>query len=260
MTKMLNSAKSRFSLAVLLFLLCCQTACAETENLVLKKARSRKTISAQVVKRVGLPRGYHEGLFFDGKNIWVNNGRNKKTWVVDPISGRILSAIDPVGLFTEGMTAVSDGSLFVTDWAAKSLFRVHISADKMVEESSVSVLPAHPTGIAWDGVSLYVVTWTRGVLGTKFHLLEMKPDGTILRKFLFRYINEPAHLAWDGKNLWVTSWYDKFIYKLDIGKREIAERFRSPVSRTTGIAWDGSSFWITGTYSDLYQVRLGPDS
>ena len=247
--------KRIFTLLVV-FTLLLSFSFAEAEDPQVGKAKKyEKGIPTKVIKKVPLTRGYHEGLFFDGKNIWVNNGKNGNTWIVNPDTGDIISQIKPIGTFTEGLTAAGDGSFWVTDWDEKKLYRVNVTDNKMVEEYSVPLAPVHPAGVAWTGDRLYVITWTRG-MGTKYHLLEYDGHGNRMRKLRIKGIHEPAHLAWDGEHLWITSWYNRLVYRMDVSTFEITGSFKSPAADTTGIVWDGNSFWITGTHVGLYQVKL----
>lgn len=215
-----------------------------------------ESIPAKVLEKISIPKWYHEGLYFDGTNIWVNNGQKGKTWVIDTSDGSIIRQIEPVGTFTESVTSRDKGVYFVTDWDTKKIYSARITDNRMIAETETSVAPAHPTGIAWTGANLFVITWTRTLTGTKFHLLKMDEKFNILSKSRIKNIAEPAHMAWDGKNLWIACWFSKQIYKLDAEAAKFLGYFRSPATRTTGIAWDGNYFWVTGTYSDLYKVEI----
>jgi glutamine cyclotransferase len=208
-----------------------------------------------VVRTIELPSGYHEGLFIYGGNIWVANGNGLKTWIVDIASGKVISEIESVGNFTEGVASSGDGKFFVSEWLAKKVYRAALAGNKFVAESEISVAPAFPAGILWREGRLDVITWTRG-FGTKFHLVEMDGKGTVAGRVLLRGMQEPAHLASDGKYLWVTSWYSKRVYKVDPASRKVTGYFPTPFPKATGIAWDGESFWITGTHADLYRIRV----
>ncbi|MDD3904937.1 MAG: hypothetical protein PHS46_00210 [Candidatus Omnitrophica bacterium] len=221
----------------------------------LKKSPAYEAIPAKVVARILLPEGYHEGLFSDGGNIWVANGEKGKVWVIDTESGRRVFDIESIAGFTEAISRKSEDLLFVTDWDEKKLYKARLENDKLKPEAWVSLSPAHPAGVVWNGEKLFVITWTRG-MGTKFDLLEMDGGMKLLNVMSIQDIQEPAHMAWDGKYLWITSWYDPLVYKIDMKKREIIGAFRSPVSRTTGISWDGKNLWLTGTYSDLYKMEI----
>lgn len=215
-----------------------------------------EVIKVKVIAKIEIPKWYHEGLYFDGKDIWVNNGKNGKTWVIDTSNGSVIKEIDPAGTFTEAMTAKDMDTLFVTDWDFKKIYTTRITDAEMSAESEVSVAPAHPTGIAWNGENLFVITWTRGLGGTKFNMLKMDDKFNIISSTPIKNIAEPAHLAWDGKNLWVSCWYSRRVYKLDADDFKILGYFRSPVKKTTGIAWDGKYLWLTGTYSNLYKMEI----
>jgi hypothetical protein len=145
---------------------------------------------------------------------------------------------------------------FVTDWDAKKVYISKIENNNMYALSEMSVEPAHPAGAAWNGSNLFVVTWTRSLAGTRFHLLKMDTDMNILSTAEIARILEPAHLAWDGKYMWISCWYSKRIYKVDIEKLEMLGYLKSPAEKTTGIAWAGKYLWVTGTHDNLYKMEL----
>ena len=213
-------------------------------------------LKSKVVAKIKIPKWYHEGLYSDGKDIWVNNGKKGDTWVVDTIAGKITGKIKPAGSFTEAITPKDKDTFFVTDWDAEKVYTSKIEDDKMYALSERSVEPANPAGAVWNGSNLFVVTWTRSLTGTKFHLLKMDAGMNILSTVEIVKILEPAHMAWDGRYMWISCWYSKRIYKVDIEKPEILGYLRSPAAKTTGIAWDGKYLWVTGTYDNLYKMEL----
>jgi len=215
-------------------------------------------IPVEVVKEIKLPKGYHEGLYWDGKNVWVCNGEDGDIWIVDPSQGKVIDRITPIGTFTEGITAYGDGTYWLTDWNSKKLYRVKIDSGAMISDYEISLDPAHPAGVLWTGDHLYVITWTRGI-GTKYHLMELDDREHMHKKMIIKRIHEPAHMAWDGSYLWITSWYTPLVYKVDVNNFKVLGSFKSPVSDTTGIVWDGEYFWVTGTKSDLYKIKLLPE-
>ena len=227
---------------------------AEGPELSLKASPNYKNIEIKVIKKLQLPAWYHEGLFYDGKNMWVANGNKGKLWIVDVDSGAVLSEIAPVADFMEGMTRIDSGYL-ITEWYAEKLYRARIEDGKINVQSDMSLAPAHPAGLVWTGERLYVITWTRG-LGTKFDLLEMDGNLKLIRKIRANRIEEPAHMTWDGAYLWITSWYNRRVYKIDVKTMEILGSFLAPVKLPTGIAWDGKYMWLTGTYGDLYKLEI----
>ncbi|MFA6636143.1 MAG: hypothetical protein WCV56_03380 [Candidatus Omnitrophota bacterium] len=215
----------------------------------------RAGMPVEIIEKVPLPRGYKEGLYFDGENIWVNNGENINTWIVSP-AGEILREITPPGTFSEGITDSSfPGKYWITDWDTKKLYRVSIENGKMLPDIEISLAPALPTGVIRVGEILYVMTWTRG-LGTKYHLLQINKDGGILRKMRIKGISEPSQITYDGRYLWITSWYNRRVFQVDPGDFRVMGHFVSPAKETTGIAYDGEFFWITGTNDDLYKIKV----
>jgi glutamine cyclotransferase len=221
----------------------------------LHKAADYRRMSAKVVRKIALPKGYHEGLFYDGEAIWVANGDGGKIWVVDIASGAVLAAIEPISNFAEALTRITDDTYFATEWFDKKVYKARISGNRLEAEGYSSVAPDFPAGAVWTGKHLYVITWQRG-LGTKFYLLEMDRDMKVLRKISIDKIQEPSQLAWDGGSLWITSWHNSMVHKIDIEKLKISGAFRFPEPRATGIAWDGKFMWVVGTHSDLYQLEV----
>ena len=252
--KLPNNKAAIFALAILLLNLTSVFPSQQPESL--KRSSNFESISVKTLKVIPLPRGWHEGLFLDGNDIWVANGNNSgKVWVVDTDSGEITSDIEPVAGFTEAISRKKESLFFVTDWDEEKIYIASMRQNKLTPEMWTSTVPAHPAGVLWTGDRLFVITWTRG-LGTKFNLLELDGNMKYIDTISIRDIQEPAHMAWDGKNLWITSWYNPLVYKIDIGKREILGAFRSPIPRTTGIVWDGKYLWLTGTYSGLYKMEI----
>ena len=219
-------------------------------------SKDYRQIKAKTVAKIKIPKWYHEGLYSDGKDIWVNNGKKGDTWVVDTNTGKIIRKIKTAGSFTEAITLKNKDTFFVTDWDAQKVYTSNIEGDKMYALSERSVEPAQPAGAAWNGSNLFVVTWTRSLTGTMFHVLKMNADMNILSADEIVNIPEPAHLAWDGKYMWISCWYSRRIYKVDTEKLEILGYMKSPAAKTTGIAWDGKYLWVTGTYDNLYKIEL----
>lgn len=222
----------------------------------IKRSAGYRRMAAKTLRKIPLPEHYHEGLTYSGSDIWISNGERGNTWVIDLASGKILYDIKPVAGFTEAITKMPDGTYALTDWYEKKVFRVNIAASEMTVVSEISVAPEFPAGAVWNGNRLFVITWRRGVLGTRFYLLEMDENFKLCRRRQIKNINEPSQMAWDGENIWITSWYNNRAYRIDVDNGKITGSFRAPLSKATGIAWDGKYFWVTGTYADLYQVEV----
>lgn len=239
-----------------IILISAQTVLHAYENRLLRKSPSCKDIPVKVLQKIDIPKGYHEGLSFNGPDLLLSNGEKGKVWALDKASGSVRSIIEPVSDFTESVSFFSGNQFFVTEWEDKKLYRATLDGNKLIPEVWISVKPAHPAGVVWTGNQLFMITWTRG-MGTKFALLELDKDMGLLGVVSIQIIEEPTQLAWDGKYLWISSWYDSLVYKIDVKDWEVLGAFRSPVSKTTGIVWDGKSIWLTGTHSDLYKLEVG---
>jgi glutamine cyclotransferase len=219
-------------------------------------SKESKLIQSKVAAKIELPTWYHEGLYFDGKNIWVSNGLKGKTLVVDPANGNIIREIDPAGTFTEAITSKEKDEYIVTDWDASKMYTARIENNLMYARIEIPLEPAHPAGVVWNGKNILLITWTRSLTGTKFALLKMDEKFNIVNSRNIKDIQEPCQIAWDGKHLWISSWYDNRVYKIDVDTLDVLGYFKSPVKKTTGIVWDGKSLWVTGTYADLYKIEL----
>lgn len=213
-------------------------------------------IKSKVVTKIKIPKWYHEGLYSDGRDIWVNNGKNGDTWIIDTNAKKVIGNIKPIGTFTEAITLKDKDTFFVTDWDAKKVYTAKIEGSSMRMVSEKSVEPAHPAGASWNGSNLFVITWTRSLAGTKFHLLKMDADMNLLSSAEITKILEPAHLAWDGKYFWISCWYSNRIYKVDVEDLKILGYTKSPATKTTGLVWDEKYLWVTGTHDGLYKLEL----
>jgi sugar lactone lactonase YvrE len=233
------------SFVVAALILVCAVAVAKDEE-----------IPAKVITVKEIPTWYHEGLHFDGRNIWVANGLKGKIWIVDPESGKVLRDLVPPGTFTEAVTSGGKDLYVLTDWDAEKIYTARAEGGRMRIEKEVPLKNTHPAGIVSNGRNFFVITWTRSLAGTKFDVLKLDSGFNVIKSYRINDIQEPSQIAWDGRNLWISSWYDRRIYRMDPDTMGITGYIKSPVKKTTGIAWDGKTLWVTGTYSDLYKMEL----
>lgn len=231
-------------------------ASAEENTDISKEEFNKKQINTEVIKKIPLPKGYHEGIFLYDEKVFVCNGRGLGTYIINPEKEKVTGKLEPFGSFTEGIAPGLDGKFWLTDWEEKKLYKVRIEEKNIIAQFEISLAPNYPAGVIQVGKTVYVILWSRGIIGTKYYIVRLDEKGAILRKQRIAGISEPAHLAWDGEYLWITSWYSQEVFQMDIDTLKIVRKFKSPVKKTTGIAWDGTHFWITGTSADLYQIKL----
>ena len=228
----------------------------EPTEKVLKKSKNYEIIKpTRVLRKIKLPIGYHEDLLLKDGNMWITNGEGGNTWVVNLNSEKVISEIKPIGTFTEGITATSEGKYWTTDWDTKKLYLVRVENNEMIKEREISLSSLHPAGVVLTEKNIFVITWSRNV-EIQYHLLKLDKNGNLLDKIRIQSISEPSQLAWDGENLWVSSWDEKRVFKIDVNRMEIKGHFPSHISKTTGIVCDGKYFWITGTSADLYKIEI----
>lgn len=224
---------------------------------VLKISKTYKAnIPVNITKVMSLPEGYHEGLFIEGDKLWLANGKEGNVWVIDLPSGRLVKEIESDKTFLETIFFAPDGTLWITDWDSKELCRVKPEGSKLISETQLSLSPSHPAGAVWAGDYLYIITWTRSVVGTKYHILKVDKNFNLTEKTRLSGIEEPSQITWDGKYLWISSWFSRRIYKIDPGSWKLCGYLRTGIDKTTGIYWDGKCFWFTGTKEGLYKAEL----
>ena len=189
--------KHSLFIAVLILVFAAGLAFAEPEE---KKSYLKKSekdgyiIPSEVIRKIEIPKGYHEGLLLDGKNIWVCNGYGINTWIINLASGDKTGELEGPGVFTEAITKISDGKYWVSEWKAKKLYLTSIKDNKLVPENEKSLAPDRPTGVIWTGKNIFAITWARGA-GTKYHLLKMDIEGNVLDNIWIKRIKEPSPLA-----------------------------------------------------------------
>ena len=224
---------------------------------VLKKATAYETdIPVNITKAFELPDGYHEGISIKGDELWLANGKNGKVWIIDLPSGVVTKELENDKTFLETIFFGAGESLWATDWDSMDLCRLKIEDKKLASESVTTFSPAHPAGALWTGDSFYVITWTRSMAGTRYHLLKLDENFSVIKKIRIVGIEEPSQMAWDGKFLWISSWFSRRVYKVDPSTAKLLGHFRTGIEKTTGIYYDGRYFWFTGTKEGLYKAEI----
>ena len=114
-----------------------------------------------------------------------------------------------------------------------------------VKQAKVLAAPTdYGTGLAWDGVNLWLADRKDGVL------LKINPaDGSVVSK-LTAPGYKPSGLAWDGSQLWISDLETLKIYRLDPKTNVVTRTIDSPVSRPFALAWDGKYLWVLDAAGD----------
>jgi hypothetical protein len=123
--------------------------------------------------------------------------------------------------------------------------------------STISSFPApDPSGIAWDGSHLWIMSLYGGVVR------EYTTGGSVLSSFTVAPINAGYDMCWDGTHLWCanrpTSGGPYYIFRFTTQGSVVAS-FAAPGTFTTGCGCDGRYLWLSdnsGTKA-VYQVDAG---
>ena len=126
--------------------------------------------------------------------------------------------------------------------------------------TSFGVGATNPSGLAWDGTTLFMVDERTDIL---FSLNRTNGGATRIgaaRRFGRVDEQEPKGLAWDGTTLWMVGSHNARLYSLDrtTGVATAIENSGFGSVREfdpTGLAWDGTTLWMVGrTNERLYKV------
>ena len=117
-------------------------------------------------------------------------------------------------------------------------------------------LPApddEPTGLAWDGASLWLTSSTR--------IYRLDPTGQVLETYS-PPDSAAEGLAWDESAFWIFTGNDDTIFRF-LTRPSLSEpvrvlssfRLSSPIigSENHGLAWDGADLWLSNSYI-VYQL------
>ncbi len=108
---------------------------------------------------------------------------------------------------------------------------------------------ATPTGLAWDGSSLWVADYDTAALykvdpATGRRLETLQAPGYA-----------PLGLTWDGGRLWCLDAAEKTVFALDPKTRRTVRALALDTDAPEGLGWDGAALWVADARSGLL-VRL----
>ena len=115
--------------------------------------------------------------------------------------------------------------------------------------SSVSTPANAPTGLAFDGIHL----WVADRLTDTLYAIE--PASGVIVQTLPAPGFVPLGMAWDGKYLWCIDGAEARICQSDVATGITRRSLESPTKVPEGLAWDGKYLWICdGTEDVLCQI------
>jgi hypothetical protein len=197
---------------------------------------------------------------------WVNGAlfvSNRTTTVsqVDPATGSVLSSFTAPKII---FSLTFDGTNF---WGAD------VDDNLLVQFNStgalLATLPApgaFPTGIAWDGQSLWVLSKNLQTI------YQVNPaTGAVLKSFATPNAGPnsfPVGLGFDGSHLWSTDWQTNLANELDPATGAVLRSFVAPrgsdavngnprLSSVSGVAFDGQCLWMSqASIGHLFRVDI----
>ncbi|MBU1652455.1 transglutaminase, partial [bacterium] len=106
-----------------------------------------------------------------------------------------------------------------------------------------------PTGLAWDGGSL----WLADLKTDLFYQISPQ-DGSVLRE-IPAPTYRPLGLCYDGEALWCIDGEEERLLRIDPETGLVTKNFESPVPQPTGLTWDGQYLWLASRgLKELHQL------
>lgn len=167
-----------------------------------------------------------DGLAWDGANLWAGSGWGGGAKRLDA-TGKIVETLAGTGYWPNSGLAWAGSNLYVGDYNLGEIHKhnrsgAHMLSWQIHQNSGIE----HPTGIAFDGNTLWV---GESCEGFENNIAQLSLDGNLLATINLGLIGqgikdngnciwpEIKGLAWDGQYLWYTA-NDLFtVYKLNIG-------------------------------------------
>ncbi|MEW5767198.1 MAG: YncE family protein [bacterium] len=192
-----------------------------------------------------------EGIAWDGTYLWVvdlkpTDERGPRIYKLDPEEGSVLTSFPSPGGYPEGL--VFDGHyLWNIDLNPRTLVGPVIYKLNPEDGSILLSFPAPgvypgslPTGLAWDGVCLWVADAQRD----RIYRISAQ-DGAIITSFPSPG-PYPTGLVWDGDYLWNLEAESERLYKIDSTTGQVAARFPYSGQSPYGLASKtGEPLWST---------------
>ncbi len=94
-----------------------------------------------------------------------------------------------------------------------------------------------PTGLAWDGVHVWLADRDRDWLYAVDPSTGSFVDSVACPSF------SPLGLAYGDGCLWISGYYENHIYRLDLSTRRVTDVIGTPSSLTVGLAWQDGYVW-----------------
>jgi hypothetical protein len=190
------------------------------------------------------------GIAFDGQSLWVSSKDNNKVYKVRPNDGHIISEVEVGALPIAVAVATYKGNVYAMNHHGGTVSR--ISNDGTVL-GHIEV-GGYPTGIASDGVSIWVAT------DSDHKLTRIRDsDGVVIGRYDIG--NNPRAIAYDGINIWVVNVGDYTMQKINTDNGSIMESISigmgARVEGQDSILFTGNAIYITDANGSIKVFSSG---
>ncbi len=177
--------------------------------------------SGKILKEFQAPSAQPWGMAFDGKNLWITDFAEKRTYSLDPETGKeLFSFKNPDQERGAKGLAWNGKNLLIMGWTTNIVYEM-TTEGKLLREIT---LQEGGGGIAWDGKNFWVPCGNM--------ICKLSRDGKVVGK-IYAASEGTWDLEWEPGNnnfngyLWATqrtneNWQDEKIFKLEILNDQIA--------------------------------------
>lgn len=215
----------------------------------------------RVIKKIvgGIPISFGWSLGWDGKYLWkFKHAGGGDLMKIDPETGEIVAIFPNPGIAQDHGIAFDGESLWINDFSVLKVFEVSPETGKILSSFKIPEMGSGASGIAWDGMYLYLVSWLNQ---NKLYKVDRKGD---LIGILELKGPTGQTITFDGQYFWIAP-CGPWICKYD-KQGNLRGRIYAVAEGTWAMAHDGKYLWTlqrtneNWTDPKVYQIEILNDS
>lgn len=215
----------------------------------------------RVIKKIvgGIPISFGWSLGWDGKYLWkFKHAGAGDLMKIDPETGEIVAIFPNPGIAQDHGIAFDGESLWINDFSVLKVFEVNPETGKILSSFKIPEMGSGASGIAWDGMYLYLVSWLNQ---NKLYKVDRKGD---LIGILELKGPTGQTITFDGQYFWIAP-CGPWICKYD-KQGNLRGRIYAVAEGTWAMAHDGKYLWTlqrtneNWTDPKVYQIEILNDS
>lgn len=215
----------------------------------------------RVIKKIvgGIPISFGWSLGWDGKYLWkFKHAGGGDLMKIDPETGEIVAIFPNPGIAQDHGIAFDGESLWINDFSVLKVFEVSPETGKILSSFKIPEMGSGASGIAWDGMYLYLVGWFNQ---NKLYKVDRKGD---LIGILELKGPTGQTITFDGQYFWIAP-CGPWICKYD-KQGNLRGRIYAVAEGTWAMAHDGKYLWTlqrtneNWTDPKVYQIEILNDS